>query len=136
MHYPMSRSEIATFLGVSASHVELFWRSGQLRKSLSCPYRPVEALNYSSVYDVLECALTLRASGTSLPTDVAAVWIELMAEADDYGEAATHSMAKRSDHLLGAAIDVGIADLSPDPGAIARDLVFQQNALMQRCYQA
>ena len=133
MHLPMSRSEIATFLGLTASQVEFLWSSGQLRKTLSCPYRPVDALNYSSVYDVLEFTLATRETGTSLSKHIAAIWIELMAEAEDYCEIQTASVAQRANYLLNAATEAGIAELSPDPISIAKGLIFQQKALIHTC---
>ena len=133
MHLPMSRSEIATFLGLTASQVEFLWSSGQLRKTLSCPYRPVDALNYSSVYDVLEFTLATCETGSSLQKHIAAIWIELMAEAEDYCEIQTASVAQRANYLLNAAIEAGIAGLSPNPISIARGLVVQQKALVHAC---
>lgn len=133
MHFPMSRSEIGLFLGIRPSQVEALWASGHLKKSLSCPYRLVEALNYSTVYDVLEFALTLHGFAQSIPKDVAVCWVELLAEVEEWDDFTESSFEKRIKILLAAAVDAGLTDLTSESRAMAGALIFLQDALMHAC---
>ena len=90
MHIPMAREEIACFLEIGADVVDSLWASGELQKTLHCPFRPFADLNYSTAYDVLEYALSSGNLPVRLPKDVAALWVALLAEAnesEDYEEA-------------------------------------------------
>lgn len=133
MHLPMSRSEIAEFLNVSSADVELFWQSGQLRRSLCCPCRPISSLNYSTVYDVLECTLTLHKHPFNLSKDSATRWIELLAETDDLHSFENASAQKRTTRLADAAMATGLAAVPRKCAAIAKILICEQAALVRMC---
>jgi hypothetical protein len=125
----MTREEIAYFLEIGTDAIDSLWASGKLQKTLHCPFRPFADLNYSTVYDVLEYALASGNLPVCLPKDVAALWVALLAEAneaDDYEEA---RWQRQVELLLDMATEDRLAIITTGAAKVACVVVLAQAAL-------
>lgn len=83
MHIPMAPLEIASFLDISDWRVAELSETGQLSRTIGCLYRPNPALNWSSIYDVLEYSFWTGRMSQKLSREHAALWIFVLSEADE-----------------------------------------------------
>lgn len=133
MHIPLTRDEIAVFLELAPQQVDLLWRRRFLQRSLSCAHRPVAALSYSTVYDVLEYALAAGVLSVRLSKEVAALWVAQLAEADEWDQFAGQSMTRRIWMMMEMARDDGLADMTEAPVRVAREVLLTQARLVEIC---
>ena len=133
MHIPMTRDEVAAFLEVCPSEVELLWQTGLLQRSLSCSDRPVASLNYSTVYDVLEYALAAGVLPVKLSKELSALWVLQLAEADAWDRFASSDFGMRVCMMVETAVDDGLSEMTPEPGKVAAVVVATRFALLDRC---
>jgi len=129
----MAREEIACFLEISADAIESLWTSGKLQKTLHCPYRPIAVLNYSTVYDVLEYALASGDLPVCLPNDIAALWVALLAEANELEEYEEARWQRQVELLLDMATEDRLAIATIGAAKVACVVVLAQATLADRC---
>ncbi|WP_299283308.1 hypothetical protein [uncultured Tateyamaria sp.] len=133
MHIPLSRDEIAAFLQVAPVQLDLLWRRGLLQRSLHCTHRPIAALSYSTIYDVLEFALAAGVLPVRLSKECAALWVAQLAEADELDEFEHASTNRRTALMMEAAIDDGLAAITRDPMHVVHVILATQAILYERC---
>lgn len=133
MHIPLTQDEIATFLYITPAQVQLLWRSRLLDRSLHCAERPLAPLGYSTIYDVIEYALTAGVLPVTLSRELAALWIAQLAELDEWEDAQSCSVARRTSLMLRAALDDGLAHMTDHPAKVVSAILDAQSILLARC---
>ncbi|WP_415400761.1 hypothetical protein [Tateyamaria sp. SN3-11] len=133
MHIPLSRDEIAAFFEIAPKQVDLLWRGEFLQRSLHCTYRPVASLNYSTIYDVLEYALTAGVLPIKLSKECAALWVFQLAELDEWDVFERASTAQKAMLMMEAAMDDGLADMTENPLRVASVTLSTQVLLFELC---
>ena len=133
MHIPLSRDEIAVFFEISPEQVDLLWRGEFLQRSLHCTYRPVASLNYSTIYDVLEYALTAGILPVKLSKECAALWVFQLAELDEWDVFESALIAQKAMLMMESAMDDGLVDMTKDPLQVARVILNTQVLLIGLC---
>lgn len=133
MHIPLSRDEIAAFLEIAPKQVEHLWHRKFLQRSLHCEHRPVTSLSYSTIYDVLEYALTAGVLPVRLSKECAALWILQLAELDEWDLFEYALVAQKSILLMESAIDDGLTEMTMDPLRVARVILATQTLLLELC---
>lgn len=136
MHLPMTPKEIADFLEIQITAVFDLIEAGKLRRTICCPYRHDAALNWSSVYDVLEYALTCGRLSFRLTPELASAWVFLLAEAD---ELACFEQLSTSDQAAMLLEMKYLSDLQPTNDSelsIAYLLLCTRSELMVVCSDA
>ena len=133
MHIPMAREEIARFLDNGADAVDSLWASGKLQKTLHCPFRPFADLNYSTVYDVLEYALASGDLPVRLPKDVAALWVALLAEANESEGYEEARWQRQVELLLDMATEDQLTIITTGAPKVASVVVLTQGTLADTC---
>ena len=133
MHIPMVRDEIASFLEVKGNQVDILWSTGKLQKTLHCPYRPIQDLSHSTIYDVLEYALTSGDLPVSLPREIAALWVAQLAEANEWEGYASAPLQEQVEALLLSAKADNLTNMTLDPAKVAYVAVLTQAALGNIC---
>lgn len=133
MHIPLSRDEIAAFFEIAPKQVDALWHKEFLQRSLHCAYRPVASLSYSTIYDVLEFALTAGVLPVRLSRDCAALWISELAELDEWDVFERASIAQKSDLMLATAMQEGLTDMTKDPSRVAGVILCTQALLLELC---
>ncbi|WP_415918844.1 hypothetical protein [Tateyamaria sp. SN6-1] len=130
MHIPLTRNEIAGFLEINTMQVDLLSATGRLQKSLSCPLRISTEFTYSTVYDVLEFALSAGHLPVTLARETAALWVAQMAEADEWDTYVRASTVRRIEMLIELARDDGLDVMTPNHEKVATSLILSQMALI------
>ncbi|WP_299751786.1 hypothetical protein [uncultured Tateyamaria sp.] len=125
----MDRKEIAQFLQVPPARVDQLWTSGELQKTLYCPTRPIPTLSHSTIYDVLEYALTSPCLPVQLTKEVAALWIAYLAEADGWDDFKNAPWHLRTTMLLDLATEQGLTQMTNEPQKTALTVVATREAL-------
>lgn len=133
MHIPLSRDEIATFFEIAPKQVDLLWRREFLQRSLHCIYRPVASLSYSTIYDVLEYALTAGVLPIKLSKECAALWVSQLAELDEWDQFEDASIVQKAMLMTESATDDGLANMTKDPLRVARVILITQALLLELC---
>ncbi|WP_300038508.1 hypothetical protein [uncultured Roseobacter sp.] len=134
MHVPLSRNEIASFLKIDEPLVEKLWLSGSLRRSLSNDLRANTALAQSSMFDVLELALSSGLLGVKVSKQDAETWTELLCRACDWGDWYQWSAKQKIDCLTDYAFDCEkICSSSIDFRFTAEVLTAAQSRLFELC---
>lgn len=133
MHIPLTKDEIARFLELAPQQVDQLWQRGFLQRSLTCAYRPVSGLSYSTVYDVLEFALAAGVLSVRLSKEVAALWVAQLAEADEWDQFVGQPMTKRILMMVDMAAEDGLAKMTDAPLRVAREVLLAQSDLVDLC---
>jgi len=133
MHIPLSRDEIAFFFAIAPAQVDLLWHQDLLKRSLYCVYRPVRSLSYSTIYDVLEFALTAGFLPVRLSKECAALWVSQLAELDEWDIFGSALGAQKALHMMETATDDGLATMTEDPLRVTRVILATQALLIELC---
>jgi len=133
MHLPMSNAEIACFLQVPIWAIEGLIQSNRLSRTIGCPYRPLEALNWSSVYDVLEFSLTCGCLPITVTREVAALWVFALAEADEFDGFESNAFDEQTDTLANTALTDGLASDKPSAVQFAELILETRLTLLEIC---
>lgn len=133
MHIPLSRDEIATFLEVAPVQVDQLWHRHFLQRTLHCPFRPITALSYSSVYDVLEYALVSGVLPVRLSRELAALWVAQLAEADEWDLFSGGGLERKISVMIDLAKEDGLASMTDNCPKVAFEVVATQSRLLCLC---
>ncbi|MEP6018717.1 MAG: hypothetical protein ABJ251_09555 [Paracoccaceae bacterium] len=133
MHLPMSTLEIAQFLKISVWAVEGLMKSQGLSRTIACPYRPLEALNWSSVYDALECSLSFGTLSVTLSREAAALWLCVLAELDESEDFATAMLNEQTNILAETALADGLTFDIASAIQLARIILEARLRLLEIC---
>lgn len=133
MHIPLSRDEIASFLELAPSQVDVLWRRNLLQRSLHCPHRPITSLSYSTIYDVLEFALAAGVLPARLTKECAALWIAQLAEADEWDVFAGAPMSRKASLMMEISADDGLAEMTGHPAHVVHVILSSQARLLEFC---
>lgn len=136
MHLPVAREEIAHFLEINPTGVDQLWHSKRLQRTISCPYRDSPLLNWSSQYDVLEYALVSDDLPVRLSKEGAALWILILAEADEDEAFRNFTLEGQIDHLVSMAFQDGFATDVSTCVRIATTIFASRFALNNLCQEA
>jgi len=131
MHMPLTQNEIAEFLRVDEATVWELWVSGALQRTYACGDRPIEALNFCTVFDVIEYALTSNNLSVTLSKEQAALWIELLAEAGEDIEFEEGCFSTKEKMLAQAAACEGLHAMTEDSAKVISVLLDTQQSFKQ-----
>ena len=133
MHLPLTRREIANFLEFSEQKVEELWETGQLQRSVHCVYRYHEDLTSTTVYDLLEYALSCGILPVCISRELSALWVAELAEADESEFFNSACLSSRIEELLHLAHRGGLAEMTSEPEKTAVVSDSTQAAILNCC---
>lgn len=108
MIIPLTESEIAEYLDISEECVRTLWKSGLLKRTVSCADRMSKAIMHSSPYDVIEYALASGSLPIELHADHAELWTLKLADAVDGGNFLDNDLAVQSSLLMDQLLASGL----------------------------
>ena len=136
MHIPLALEEVASFLKIPVWVVEGLVRSGHLKRTIGCPYRPNPALYRSSIYDVLEFMLWAGNSQEELRRETAALWVCVLAECDEEDGFQTASTMQQTAQIVETAVCEGFAVNDKCSVRIAENILSTRTKLVRFCEES
>jgi hypothetical protein len=136
MHVPMARDEIAKFLETTSANIERVWLNGSLKRSVGDEIRTYSGLARSSIFDVLEYAMSSGDLPAQISPSEAAMWVLYLCEACEWDEWSELSVTKRIENILAISIEDGLI-VAEDPQAAitATSLILAHQTLLNICSQ-
>ncbi len=130
----MSRSEIAGFLDVPLDKVDALWRDNSLQRTIYSEGRLIPELQHSSIYDVLELALTSGALPVCLSREHAALWVLYLCETVEREDWHSWPLPRQATYLCAVAAADGLIDRGAGEHLHVARTIFETHAkLVEIC---
>jgi hypothetical protein len=136
MHVPMARDEIAEFLETNPTNIEQIWSDGSLKRSISNEIRMYSGLTQSSIFDVLEYAMSSGDLPICVSPTEAAMWVLYLCEACEENEWNELGFEERTANILAVSIEDGLSVTADTRAALtATTLILAHQTLLNICTQ-